>query len=334
MASLPTDELDPVVPPVGGKGHALLSVGRAAGRGDRVFRGVALAAGLLVLAILALIAISTTKEAWPAFQQEGFKFIFSDDWVPAEGKFGALAFIYGTLLVSVIALVLAVPVSLGIALFTNEAAPRRLRTTVVYVMDLLAAIPSVVYGLWGILVLAPAIQPVYDKIGNAVGDWPVLGWFFGGQASGRSFMTAGIILAIMITPIITSLSREVIATVPRTQREAAYGMGATRWEMIRSAVLPWSRGGITGSVMLGLGRAMGETIAVALVIGSNPQITLHLFAPGDAMAAVIANQFGEATGTFRSALVGLGVVLFAVTILVNVSARSLVSRFDRKLAGA
>ena len=276
---------------------------------------------------------STTKEAWPAFQQEGLGFITSSTWIPAENKFGALAFIYGTVLSSLIALVLAVPVSLGIALYANEAAPRRLRKPVVYVMDLLAAIPSVVYGLWGIIVLAPAIQPVYKAISGAVGDVPVLGWFFNGE-SGRSYMTAGIILAIMITPIITSLSREVIATVPSAQREAAYGMGATRWEMIRAAVLPWSRGGIVGSVMLGLGRAMGETIAVALVIGSQPQISTHLFETGDSMAAVIVNQFGEASGTHRAALIGLGVVLFGVTIIVNVSARGIVSRFDRRSQGA
>jgi phosphate transport system permease protein len=302
-------------------------------RGDSAFKFVALFAGLVVLVILGLIAFSTTKEAWPAFKQEGLGFVTSSTWIPAEGKFGALAFIYGTVLSSLIALVLAVPVSLGIALYANEAAPRRLRKPVVYVMDLLAAIPSVVYGLWGIIVLAPAIQPVYKAISGAVGDIPVLGWFFNGE-SGRSYMTAGIILAIMITPIVTSLSREVIATVPSAQREAAYGMGATRWEMIRAAVLPWSRGGIVGSVMLGLGRAMGETIAVALVIGSQSQITTHLFEAGDSMAAVIVNQFGEASGTHRSALIGLGVVLFCVTIIVNVSARSIVGRFDRRSQGA
>jgi len=323
---------DSVAPAGGGDASSLLepTSGR---RGDSAFKFVALFAGLVVLAVLGLIAFSTTKEAWPAFKQEGLGFVTSSTWIPAEGKFGALAFIYGTVLSSLIALVLAVPVSLGIALYANEAAPRRLRKPVVYVMDLLAAIPSVVYGLWGIIVLAPAIQPVYKAISGAVGDIPILGWFFNGE-SGRSYMTAGIILAIMITPIITSLSREVIATVPSAQREAAYGMGATRWEMIRAAVLPWSRGGIVGSVMLGLGRAMGETIAVALVIGSQPQITTHLFEAGDSMAAVIVNQFGEASGIHRSALIGLGVVLFGVTIIVNVSARGIVSRFDRRSQGA
>lgn len=320
-----------VAPGNGGDASSLLepTSGR---RGDSAFRFVALGAGLTVLAILGLIAFSTTREAWPAFREEGLDFITSSTWIPAEDRFGALAFIYGTVLSSLIALALAVPVSLGIALYANEAAPRRLRKPVVYVMDLLAAIPSVVYGLWGIIVLAPAIQPVYKSINGAVGDMPVLGWFFHGE-SGRSYMTAGIILAIMITPIVTSLSREVIATVPSAQREAAYGMGATRWEMIRAAVLPWSRGGIVGSIMLGLGRAMGETIAVALVIGSQAQITTHLFESGDSMAAVIVNQFGEASGTHRAALIGLGVVLFGVTIIVNVSARSIVGRFDRRSRG-
>jgi len=308
--------------------------GGRGGRGDQVFRGVALLAGLVVLGVLALIAWSMTKEAWPAFKVAGVSFVTTNDWVPEDKKYGALAFIYGTLLSSLIALVIAVPVSVGIALFATEAAPRRLRKQVVYVMDLLAAVPSVVYGLWGLLVLAPNIRPVYQAIADATDGIPVLGSIFGGEASGKSFMTAGIILAIMMTPIVTSLSREVIATVPRSQREAAYGMGATRWEMIRYSVLPWSRGGITGSVMLGLGRAMGETIAVALVIGSTAQITSHVFFPGDAMAAVIVNQFGEADSLHKSALIGLGVVLFVMTILVNVTARSVITRLDRRTQGA
>lgn len=319
--------------PNGGQEGDLLAVGRSGGRGDRVFRGVAFAAGLVVLAILVLIAWSTTKEAMPAFRQEGLGFLTGTEWIPNQGIYGALPFIYGTLVTSFIALLIAVPVSLGIALYTNEMAPRRIRRPVTYVMDLLAAIPSVVYGLWGILVLAPNLQPIYQSIGDAVEGIPVLSALFSGKASGRSFMTAGLILAIMIIPIITSLSREVIATVPSAQREAAYGMGATRWEMIRSAIFPWAQGGITGAVMLGLGRAMGETIAAALVIGSSAQITLFVFGPGDSMPAVIANQFGEAGAVHRAALIGLGVVLFVVTILVNVGARGIVARFDRRLKG-
>lgn len=307
---------------------------RGAGRADRGFRLVTLVSGLVVLGVLVLILVSTTRRAWPAFQAEGLGFITSDDWVPNLNQFGALALIYGTLLSSVIALVLAVPVSVGIALFVNEAAPRRLRRPVVYVVDLLAAIPSVVYGLWGILVFAPWVQPIYGGVADSVGSWPVFRVFLGSPANGKSIMTAGIILAIMIIPIVTSLSREVIATVPSVQREAAYGLGATRWEMIRGAILPWSAGGIVGSVMLGLGRAMGETIAVALVIGSSAQITTQLFQPGDAMASVIANQFGEAGDLHRSALIGLGALLFVVTIIVNVSARAIVGRWQRRIAGA
>lgn len=334
MTPPPDNDLVEHPPPVTEQSARSLLTSGQGDRGDRAFQGGALVAGLLVLAILGLIAWATTRQAWPAFKVAGIPFVTSNHWVPENSDFGASAFIFGTLLSSFIALVLAVPVSIGIALFANEAAPRRLRKPVVYVMDLLAAVPSVVYGLWGLLVLAPNIRPVYQWIADATDGVPVLGSIFGGEASGKSFMTAGIILAIMMTPIVTSLSREVIATVPRSQREAAYGMGATRWEMIRHAVLPWSRGGITGAVMLGLGRAMGETIAVALVIGSTAQITSHVFYPGDSMAAVIVNQFGEASSIHKSALIGLGVVLFVITIGVNVAARSIVTRLDRRTAGA
>jgi phosphate transport system permease protein len=192
----------------------------------------------------------------------------------------------------------------------------------------------VVWGLWGILVFAPWAQHIYASVGSGVNGIPVLGSLFGPPTSGASFFTAGIILAFMITPIVTSLSREVIATVPSIDREGAYALGATRWEMIRGVVWPHSQGGVVGSVLLGLGRAMGETIAVALVIGSSATITSHLFAPGYNMPAVIANQFGEATGLFQSALMGLGVLLFAFTIIVNVIARGIVGRSARRMRGA
>jgi len=303
---------------------------------DGLFRWVCLASGFLVLVVLGLILFSTTKEAWPAFRQEGLSFVTSSTWNPADGHFGALAFIYGTLVVSVIALVIAVPVSLGLALYITELAPPRLRTPATYVVDLLAAIPSVVYGLWGILVFGPWIAKqggIYDHVSRLFHPVPFLGTMFQG-ASQRSFMTAGIILAVMITPIVTSISKEVFATVPRDQKEAAWGLGATRFEMIRGAVFPYSRTGLVGAVMLGLGRAMGETIAVALVIGSSPAITAHLLGSGDAMAAVVANQFGEATDVHRAALIGLGVVLFVMTVLVNLLARRVTSGADRRLAGA
>jgi phosphate transport system permease protein len=293
--------------------------------GDRTFQVITLACGLLVLVILILIALSTTQQASSWFKTEGLG-IFANNWNPAANKFGALAFIYGTAVTAAIALIMSVPVSVGIALLLTQVVPYRWARPIVYVIDLLAVVPSVVWGLWGILVFAPWIAKIYTKIGSAVTGVPVLGALFGPPISGASFFTAGIILAFMITPIVTSLSREVIATVPGIDKEGAYALGATRLEMIRGAVWPHSKGGIVGAVLLGLGRAMGETIAVALVIGSSATITSHLFAPGDSMPAVIANQFGEASGVFRAALIGLGVLLFAFTIIINIIARLIVGR--------
>lgn len=298
--------------------------------GDRAFRVLTLVCGALVLAILALIAIFTTNKAFPAFRAEGLGFVTSRNWDPtgAHPHFGALAFIYGTVGISIIALVLAVPVSLGMALFLTEVAPRRLRPPVVYLIDLMAAVPSVVFGLWGILALQKPLGRFYGRTSKLFARVPILNRIFR-ASSGRSFFTAGLIVALMITPIICSLSREVFATVPSAQKEAALALGATRWEMMRTSVLGYGRSGVVGAVMLGLGRAMGETVAVALVIGSIPSITLALFHPGDAMAAVIVNQFGEAQGTFRAALIGLGVVLFAITIVINIVARAFVSRTEK-----
>jgi phosphate transport system permease protein len=301
--------------------------------GDRSFSIIALSAGLLVLIILVLIAVTTSQQASSWFSAEGFK-IFTNNWNPAANQYGGLAFIYGTAITAVIALIMAVPVSLGIALLLTEVVPRRWARPIVYVVDLLAVVPSVVWGLWGILVFAPWLQHIYTHIASGVNGVPVLGPLFGQPVSGASFFTAGIILAFMITPIVTSLSREVIATVPTIDKEGAYALGATRWEMIRGAVWPHSQGGVVGAVLLGLGRAMGETIAVALVIGSSPAITSHLFAPGYNMPAVIANQFGESSGVFRAGLMGLGVLLFVFTIIVNVLARGAVERNARRKRGA
>jgi phosphate transport system permease protein len=302
--------------------------------GDRGFQILALAAGLLVLVILVLIAVTTTDQARSWFSAEGISGIFSTTWNPAANKFGALPFLYGTAVTAIIALILAVPLSLGVALLLTEVVPRRWARPIVYVVDLLAVVPSVVWGLWGILVFAPWLQHIYTSIGNFFNGVPVLGNLFGPPVSGASFFTAGIILAFMITPIITSLSREVIATVPTIDREGAYALGATRLEMIRGVVLPHSQGGIVGAILLGLGRATGETIAVALVIGSSATITSHLFAPGYNMPAVIANQFGEASGLFRAALMGIGVLLFIFTIIINVIARGVVERSARRGRGA
>ena len=301
--------------------------------GDRGFQVLALASGLLVLVILVLIAVTTSQQASSWFSAEGAK-IFTNTWNPSANQFGVLAFIYGTAITAVIAIVIAVPVSVGIALLLTEVVPYRWSRPIVYVIDLLAVIPSVVWGLWGILVFAPWIQHIYGSIGSGVNGVPVLGSLLGPPTSGASFFTAGIILAFMITPIVTSLSREVIATVPTIDKEGAYALGATRLEMIRGAVWPHSQGGIMGAVLLGLGRAMGETIAAALVIGASATITPHLFAPGYSMPSVIANEFGEATGVFRAALMGLGVVLFAFTIIINILARGIVERSARRKRGA
>jgi phosphate transport system permease protein len=317
--------------PAGVAGPAALEQRRPLG--DRTFQVVALASGLLVLVILVLIAVTTSQQASSWFSAEGLK-IFTNNWNPAANQFGALAFIFGTAVTAVIALVMAVPVSVGVALLLTEVVPYRWSRPIVYVVDLLAVVPSVVWGLWGILVFAPWLQGIYTHIASGVQGIPVLDNLFGQPISGASFFTCGIILAFMITPIVTSLSREVIATVPAIDKEGAYALGATRLEVITGAVWPHSQGGVVGAVLLGLGRAMGETIAAALVIGSSPAITSHLFAPGYDMPAVIANQFGEASGVFRAGLMGLGVLLFAFTIIINIIARGVVERNARRKRGA
>jgi phosphate transport system permease protein len=311
----------------------LVGSGRKA-RANRVFQIVAQLAGGLVLVILAGIAISTTQKAWPAFSSAGLSYFTTSTWNPAKDQYGILAFVYGTFVVSVIALIIAVPVSLGIALFSTEIAPRRLKTVIRTLMDVLAAVPSVVFGLWGFLILRPHLKDIYNSISDAVSGVPVLNKLFGPSLSGQAFMTAGLILGLMIIPIITSISREVIHTVPVNDRNGALALGATRWEMIRGVIFPHSLGGLVGAVMLGLGRAMGETIAVALVIGAAPQIVANLFGQGEAMPSVIARNLNEAQGTHRAALIGLGVVLFALTILVNISARRAVLVVDRRLKGS
>ena len=298
-------------------------IGRKA---DPLFALLTAAAGSTVLVILGFMILTTTVTALPAFKSQGISFITSTNWDPSAGRFGILAFIYGTLVTSAIALVVAVPLSVGVALYVTQAAPRWLRGPVTYVVDLLAAVPSVIYGLWGVFVFLPLfLQPAAEFLSRFLGFLPI----FAGPASGLSYFGAGVVLAIMIVPIITALTREVLLTVPREDKYAAYALGATRWEMIRGVVLPRSRVGIVGAVMLGLGRALGETIAVALLIGARPTISASIFKPGYSMAAVIANQFQEATEPHIRALVGVGVVLFGITILVNVGARLIIMRMER-----
>lgn len=301
---------------------------------DSAFRGATLLAGATILAILVLIVFTMTSRSWPALRHQGVTFFTERRWAPNQEIYGALSFIYGTVLTSFIALVLAVPVSLGIALFITQVAPNWVRKALVSLMDLVAVVPSVVFGLWGIIVLGPWLQPRFDTLHGWFGGVPIIGRIFGEVGGGRSFLTAGLILAVMITPIISSVAREVIDTTPQTDRDGALALGATRWEMITGAVLPHSMGGIVGAVMLGLGRAMGETIAAALVIGSSPTISANLFSSGDSLPAGIAFRWGEAQDLDRAALILMGLTLFALTILVNFAATAIVNRGMRRMQGA
>src|SRR5580692_2631723 len=296
---------------------------RASGEsGDQVFKFAMLLCGLAVLGTLVLIVYELLLRSGPSWHAFGFKFFAARDWDPVNEKFGALPFVYGTLVSSFLALIIAVPLSIGVAVFTTEMCPPALRGPLSFFVELLAAIPSVVYGLWAIFVLVPLlsnyVQPFLSR---------TLGWtgFFTGPPFGISMLAAGIILAIMIVPIISSITREVLMVVPQHQREAALALGATRWEMIRVGVLRNARAGIMGGVILGLGRALGETMAVTMVIGNRPEIARSLFAPGYTMASVLANEFSEATGdVYLSALIEIGLALFLVTIVVNALARFLV----------
>ncbi len=299
---------------------------------DHLFRRVALAAGATVLVALVLIAAVMIQQSWPAFSELGAGYFFGTEWRPAENLFGILPLAFGTVVVSLIAVAFAVPVSVGIALFITELAHRRIRGSITLVIDLLAAVPSVVFGLWGFYTLIPPFQRFFNGIADLVEPVPVLNTLFG-RGSGSSFMSAGIVLALMIIPIITSVTREVFMTVPENDRYGALALGATRWEMIKGVVIPHSSGGLTGAVMLGLGRAMGETVAVALLIGASPQVSANLFGRGETMPAQIFRSLSEAGGTFRSALIGLGVCLFVITIVINMSARRAVVMIDRRIKG-
>jgi len=289
---------------------------------DQIFKYLITACGFAIFGVLILIVyelVWRSNLSWHAF---GLKFFVASDWDPVNEHFGALPFIYGTIVSSILALIIAVPLSVGVAVFTTEMCPQRLRGPLSFFVELLAAIPSVIYGLWAIFVLVPLlskyVQPFLAK---------TLGWttLFDGPPFGYSMLAAGIILAIMIIPIISSITREVLAVVPQHQREAALALGATRWEMIWVGVLRNARAGIVGGIILGLGRALGETMAVTMVIGNRPEIARSLFAPGYTMASVLANEFSEATGdVYLSALIEIGLALFLVTIVVNALARLLV----------
>jgi len=298
--------------------------------GDAVFRAALFCCALLLLVIVALMFAEIGSNARLSLEEFGFSFLTGRDWDPIQGKFGALPFVYGTVISSLLALLLAVPVSLGIAIYLVEQAPRRLARPLAFLVELLAAIPSVVYGLWGIFVLAPFLR---EHVGPPLQK--SLGWlpFFQGTVTGIGLFTGGIILAIMVTPIITAVVRDVLAAVPVSQREAALALGATKWETTR-IVLANGAPGIAGAIILGLGRAVGETMAVTMVIGNRPEISLSLFDPSYTIASVIANEFTEATGDlYLSALVELGLVLFLVTFVINGAARLLVWSVTRGTSG-
>jgi len=289
---------------------------------DRVFSGAMLFCGLSLLTIVVLIVIELVLQSRLSLHAFGWRFFKGTNWDPVAGDFGALPFIYGTLVSSLVALVIAIPLSVGVAVFTTEMCPKPLRGTISFLTELLAAIPSVVYGLWAIFVLAPLLREHVQPWLAKYFGWTTL---FSGPPFGIGMLAAGIILAIMIVPIIASISREVLTAVPQQQREAVLALGATRWEMIRVGVLRNARTGIVGAIILGLGRALGETMTVTMVIGNTPQIARSLFAPGYTMASVIANEFTEATGDlYLSALIEIGLGLFLVTIVVNILAGLLV----------
>ena len=290
--------------------------------GDRVFAGILrVVAGSFVVLVLALI-VTLVIAAAPAIRTFGWRFIVGTDWDPVAESFGALPFIYGTLLSSLVAMALAVPLGIGAAIFLAELAPFWIRPPLGFMIELLAAVPSVVYGLWGIFVLAPLMRVwVQPALGASLGFLPL----FQGAPYGVGMLTAGIILAIMTVPFITTVGREVLLAVPNHQREAALALGATPWETTRMAVLNYARSGLIGAVLLGLGRALGETMAVTMVIGNRPEISASLFAPGYTMASVLANEFTEATSdVYLAALVEIGLLLLIVTVVVNALARLLV----------
>ena len=289
---------------------------------DWLFHRLMLACGLCVLALVGLIIYELATKSGLSWHAFGWKFFFRSEWDPVNEQFGAFPFVYGTLVSSLLALVIAVPLAVGVAVFVTEMSPPWLRGPLAFTTELLAAIPSVIYGLWAIFVLVPLLR-------QYVQPWlaKYLGWtgLFEGPPYGIGMLAAGIILAIMVVPIISSITREVMTAVPQHQREAVLALGATRWEMIRMGVLRNARAGIFGGIILGLGRALGETMAVTMVIGNRPEIAKSLFAPGYTMASVIANEFSEATGNlYLSALVEVGLALFLVTIIVNIVAQFLV----------
>jgi phosphate ABC transporter permease protein PstC len=297
---------------------------------DPLFKWILSGVAALVLVLIAFFFLFLFEKARPAFAHQGFfSFIFTNDWNPSREIFGGWPLVAGTLITSAIALVIGVPIAVAAALFISELCPRPLRGPLTVLVELLAAVPSVVYGLWGIFVLIPKLRPAEQWFSDTFAFLP----FVGENVAGPNYFIAGLILAIMILPIVSAIAREVIATVPSDQKEAALALGATRWEMIRIAVLPYSRAGVVGGAMLGLGRAVGETIAVTLVIGNSATVGKDIFGQGYSLAAVIANEFGEAANDklHSGALIAAGLILFVLTLIINFVARVLVVRAERRM---
>jgi phosphate transport system permease protein len=303
--------------------------------GDRTFRLLTESAAIAVLVILAGVIFSLIYGSMPTWRAFGLGFLTSESWNPVTEKFGALPAIYGTLLTSIVAMLIGVPISLGIAIFLTEICPEKLRRTIGIAIELLAGIPSIIYGIWGLFVFAPFFQAyVQPALIDIFANVPVLNQLFAGPPYGIGLLTAGLILAIMVLPFITSITREVFDTVPPVLKEAAYGIGCTRWEVMRRVVIPYTRVGIIGGVMLGLGRALGETMAVTFVIGNAHRIVPSIMAPGTTISASIANEFTEAVGElYTSSLVALGLILFFITFVVLAAARLMLMRIEKK-AGA
>jgi phosphate transport system permease protein len=302
---------------------------------DNAFRIITHGAALGVLLLLGGVIVALIDGSWPALRAFGLAFLYEEHWNPVTERFGALAPVYGTIVTSLIAMLIAVPVGLLIAFFLTELCPPWLRRPIGIAVELLAGIPSIIYGIWGLFVFAPFLQQTLQPaLIGIFGNIPVLSSVFSGPPYGIGMLTAGLILAIMVLPFITSISRDVFEAVPQVLKESAYGMGCTTWEVFRSVVVPYARIGIIGGVMLGLGRALGETMAVTFVIGNAHKVSASILAPGTTISATIANEFTEAVGDlYTSALVGLGLILFVITFIVLAIARYLLLRLERQ-AGA
>ena len=301
--------------------------------GDAAFRHLTRAAACGVLLLLGAVIVSLIRGSIPALKTFGFGFLVSERWNPVTENFGALPAVYGTLITSFIAMLIAVPIGLMIAFFLTELCPQWLRRPIGIAIELLAGIPSIIYGIWGLFVFAPFLQETLQPfLINTLGLAPLIGPLFGGPPYGIGMLTAGLILAIMVLPFVTSISRDVFEAVPAVLKEAAYGLGCTTWEVTRNVVLPYARVGVIGGIMLGLGRALGETMAVTFVIGNAHRISASILAPGTTISATIANEFTEAVGDlYTSALIALGLILFVITFIVLAIARYLLLRIERRI---